>query len=188
MGGDLDGDLHTSRLHLRTLSPSDEPLYCSLYTDACVMRHVAEPLSPQAAQRAFSAVLKQLAADPPRARYWILGAHEALGDLGLMAWVPDPGDAGSAEVGVVLAAPAACRGYAAEAIAALANAVFSQPASRQLWTRHARDNGPALGLMRKLGFMPLDADGPPSQLRWHLERQAWLDRCASAFASPAPNC
>lgn len=188
MGGELEGDFHTSRLHLRALSPSDERLYCSLYRDPHVMRHVAEPLSPEAAKRAFSAVLKQLAADPPRARYWILASQDALGDLGLMAWVPDPGDAGSAEVGVVLAAPAACRGYASEAIAALANAVFSQQASCRLWTRHARANGPAAGLMRKLGFEPLDDGGPSSQMRWQLERQAWLARCGPAFASPAASC
>ncbi len=188
MGGELDGDFRTARLHLRALSPPDERLYCSLYTNPHVMRHVAQPLSPAAAKRAFSAVLAQLAADPPRARYWILGSQEELGDLGLMAWVPDPGDVGSAEVGVVLAGPAACRGYAAEAIAALADAVFSRATSRRLWTRHAHDNGPAVGLMRKLGFMPLDADGPPSQLRWQLERQAWLDRHAPAFASPAASC
>jgi [ribosomal protein S5]-alanine N-acetyltransferase len=188
MLGEPDVDLHTSRLHLRALSSSDERLYCGLYTDPHVMRHVAAPLSPEAAKRAFSAVLEQLAADPPKARYWVLGSHEGLGDLGLMAWVPDPGDAGSAEVGVVLAAPAACRGYAAEAIAALANAVFSWPAARRLWTRHARENGPAVGLMRKLGFLPLVADGPSSELRWHLERDAWLDRCAPAFASHPGNC
>jgi RimJ/RimL family protein N-acetyltransferase len=182
-------EMRTPRLHLRPLAPSDERLYCGLYTDPVVMRHVAEPLAPEAAQRAFRAVLRQLAADPPQSRYWILSPRAGGDDLGLMAWVPDRDDAGSAEVGVLLVGPAECRGYATEAIAALADAVFAQPAQRRLWTRHARGNGPASGLMRKLGFESMaDADGGPAPLRWQLERQAWLARQGPAFASLPANC
>jgi RimJ/RimL family protein N-acetyltransferase len=119
-------DLHTPRLHLRPLVPADERLYCGLYTDPAVMRHVADPLTPGAALRAFGAVLKQVSADPPQARYWIL-----------------------------------C----------------------------PRDGGGGLGLMRKLGFAPMDdADATPAPRRWQLERQAWLDGSAPAFASPPGNC
>jgi RimJ/RimL family protein N-acetyltransferase len=183
------GGLHTPHLHLRPLASSDERLYCSLYTDPDVMRHIADPLTPAAAQRAFSAVLQQLAADPPRARYWILCRRDDGGDIGLMAWVPDCNDAGSAEVGVVLAGCEVCRGYASESIAALADAVFGRPGQRRLWTRHDRDNGPAAGLMRKLGFVSLeDAGGGAAPLRWQLERQAWLDRHAPAFASLTASC
>ncbi len=184
----MPGGMRTPRLHLRPMAPCDERLYCGLYTDPGAMRHVAEPLAPGAAQRAFRVVLKQLAADPPRSRYWIVAPREG-DDLGLMAWMPDRDDAGSAEIGVLLAGPAECRGYATEAIAALADAVFAQPGQRRLWTRHARANGPAIGLMRKLGFTPMaDADGGPAPLRWQLERQAWLARRAPVFASPPANC
>lgn len=189
MPGGLHGDLNTPRLHLRPLAQSDERLYCSLYTDPEVMRHVADPLAPAAARRAFAVVLKQLAADPPQSRYWVLRRRDDGGDIGLMACVPDCNDAGSAEVGVVLTRPAACRGHAAEAIAALADAVFSHSAQRRLWTRHARGNGPAAGLMRKLGFAPLEeAGGAPGPLRWQLERQTWIDRRAPVFASTPANC
>jgi len=183
------GGLQTPHLHVRPLASSDERLYCSLYTDPDVMRHIADPLTPAAAQRAFSAVLQQLAADPPRARYWALRRRDDGGDIGLMAWVPDCNDAGSAEVGVVLAGPAVCRGYASESIAALADAVFARPGQRWLWTCHARDNGPAVGLMRKLGFAPLaEAGSAPGQVHWQLERQGWIDRRTLAFASAPANC
>ncbi|WP_027080255.1 GNAT family N-acetyltransferase [Luteimonas mephitis] len=182
-------DLYTPRLHLRPLAPSDERLYCSLYTDPAVMRDVAEPLTADAAARAFRTVLGQLAARPPRSRYWVLGLRGDRGDVGLMAWMPDRGDPGSAEVGVMLAGGAGCRGYASESIAALADAVFARPGERRLWARHARGNGPALGLMRRLGFVPLpDANAAatiPASQRWQLDRQAWVDRREPAFAPVA---
>lgn len=185
----MPGDLHTPRLHLRPLSRADERLYCSLYTDADVMRHVAEPLTPEAARRAFQAVLRQLAAVPPQSRYWILAPRTGGDDLGLMAWVPDRDDSGFAEVGVLLAGSAECRGYATESIAALADAVFAETAQQRLWTRHARDNAAAIGLMRKLGFEPLEeAKTGPAPARWRLERQAWAARRPSAFASPGTYC
>lgn len=170
-------DLHTPRLHLRPLRQDDETLYRTLYTDAEVMRHVAEPLTRAAAQRAFAAVMRQLAAEPPQSRYWILASRDTGEDLGLMALVPDREDDSSAEVGVLLLGPAQCRGYAAEAIAALADAVFAAPHRQRLWTRHARDNPAAVGLMRKLGFDPMeDAATGPAPVRWQLERGAWTAR------------
>jgi [ribosomal protein S5]-alanine N-acetyltransferase len=180
----MPGELLTPRLRLRPLAPSDERFYCALYTDPGVMRHVAEPLAPDAAQRAFSAVLRQLAAHPPRSRYWILALRESGCAVGLMACVPDRDDPGSAEVGVLLVGSAESRGYATEAITALAERVFAGPAQRRLWARHARDNALAVGLMRKLGFEPLpDAVGEPAPVRWQLQRQAWTPRRGSAFCA-----
>jgi RimJ/RimL family protein N-acetyltransferase len=178
------GDLHTPRLHLRTLSRADERLYCSLYTDAGVMRHVTEPLTPEAAQRAFQAVLRQMAVVPAQSCYWILAPRAGGDDFGVMALVPDHGGAESAEVGVLLVGSAECRGYATESIAALADAVFAGPAQQRLWTRHARDNAAVVALMHKLGFESLEEAGAgPAPLRWQLERQAWAARRLPVFAS-----
>lgn len=181
-------DLHTSRLHLRPLSPSDEGLYCRLYMDPGVMRHVATPLSRGAASRAFGSLLRQQAIGP-RSRHWVLVPREGGDALGLMAWLPDPGDPGSAEVGVLLATGAQGRGHAAEAIAALADAVFAASAQRRLWTRHARGNDPAAGLMRKLGFEPLPgAADNPAPVRWQLQSEQWTARRGTAFAPSPATC
>lgn len=182
--------LHTPRLLLRPLRREDETLYCALYTDPGVMRHVVEPLAMAAARRAFDAVMRQLAAVPPRAHYWILAPRGAGVDLGLMALVPDRDDDTSAEVGVLLTDPAQCRGYATEAIAALADAFFAVPGRRRLWTRHARDNPAAVGLMRKLGFEPMqDAATGPAPVRWQMARRAWTaGRAPAHLASAGPNC
>src|SRR3546814_12602782 len=101
-------------LRLRPLAPSDEDLYCRLYTDPGVMRHVGPPLARGAASCAFGSLLRQQAIDPPRSRHWVLVSREAGGALGLMAWLPEPGDPGSAEVGVLLAVGAQGRGGSAE--------------------------------------------------------------------------
>lgn len=185
----MAGDLYTPRLHLRPLEPSDEDLYCRLYTDHRVMRHVAPPLSREAALRAFGLVLRRQVIEPPRSRCWILVSREGGDALGLMAWLPDPDDPGSAEVGVLLAARAQGRGHATEAIAALADVVFAATAQRRLWTRHAPDNGLAAGLMRKLGFEPVpEAVDGPAPLRWQLEREHWSARRGTVFAAPPATC
>jgi len=184
----MPGDLYTPRLHLRPLAQGDEQLYCSLYTDAEVMRHVSAPLAPEAAERAFRAVLRQLAAEPPQSRYWILAPREGGAELGLMACVPDRDEAGSAEVGLLLVVPAQCRGYAAESIAALAEEVFAAPPLQRLWTRHASDNAAATGLMRKLGFQRMEDTTGPAPVRWQLQRQVWATRHPPGFASLPVNC
>src|SRR3546814_17362302 len=97
------------------------------------MRHVGPPLARGAASCAFGSLLRQQAIDPPRSRHWVPVSREDGGALGLMAWLPDPGDLGSAEVGVLLAVGATGRGHATEALAALAAVRFSEPVQRRPW-------------------------------------------------------
>src|SRR3546814_20932293 len=108
-------------------------------------------LARGAASCAFGSLLRQQAIDPPRSRHWVLVSREDGGALGLMAWLPDPGDPGSAEVGVLLAVGAQGRGHATEAIAAPADGVFSAPVQRPLWTRNARRTGLWAAPQRKAG-------------------------------------
>ena len=185
----MPGDLYTPRLHLRPLAQGDERLYCGLYTDAEAMRHVSAPLTPEAAERAFRAVLRQLAAEPPQSRYWILAPREGGADLGLMAWVPDRDDAGSAEVGLLLVGPAQCRGYAAEAIAVLADEVFAATPLQRLWTRHAE--------RQRRGHRPDAQAGLPAHAKIRTGRRPcagnWNGRHGRHgtpldFASPAASC
>ena len=163
--------IDTPRLHLRPLAERDGALYCSLYTDPEVMRYIAAPLSPEAAQRSFVAACRLQWPHPQR---WVISERGAGGAIGLLSMSVD-GEA--AEVGVMLLAEAQGQGYAAEAIAALADVVFdgSGPDRREilrLWVRHAPGNRPMSEVMHRLGFQREDMP-PMDQLRWQLTRARW---------------
>lgn len=164
--------LHTPRLLLRPMAEADAALYVRLYGDAGVMRLVAAPLSPEAAQRAFGLALAQARATPPRACYWICHARDRREDAGLLALLHDRARPGLAEVGILLLAEAQGQGYATEAIAALADHAFAGPGLQRLWTRHARDNQAVTGLMQALGFHA-DAAARDGESRWSLRREDW---------------
>ena len=159
----------TMRLQLRPLGEDDEALYCRLYTDPELMRHIAAPMSVEAARRNYRAAC--LVQSPQKQR-WIIterSTGEGIGLLGLFA------EGAAAEVGVMLLFGSQGRGYAAEAIAAIADRVFAADGMDRLWTRHAPGNGLATGLMRKLGFLCEGMHGT-EQLRWEMQRERWLLR------------
>ncbi len=172
--------LHTPSLLLRPMAEADVAIYTRMYTDAGVMRLVAAPLSQEAARRAFNLAIFQTRAVPPRAHYWICSARVHDEDVGLLALLHDRDNAGLAEVGILLLPEAQGRGYATEAIAALADHAFSDLALQRLWTRHARDNRAVTGLMEALGFHS-DAGASEGELRWSLRRE---DERTGARLSP----
>jgi len=164
----------TSRLHLRPLVEADESFYCSLYTDPGLMRHIAAPLSQEAALRSFRVVLKQ---QGDSRMVWALAEH-GMPECGILGVVPEND---GAEVGVMLLPPAQARGFAAEAITAVANLLFGTGRFQWLWTRHAAANAPAAALMCRMGFdrfesfdaRPSAAGIPAEQMYWRLTHAAW---------------
>ena len=180
------------RIALRPLTAEDEALYCALYTDPVVMRQIGAPLSSQSARDAFSRVLRQMQADPPRSRYWAVtrrGKDGSDGDpLGLIALIPDRDLEASAEIGVLLRPDARGLGVGGEAVATLVDYVFSTADITRLWTRHAATHAGAAGIMRQLGFDPMPADPVnPDRASWVLFREAWHGRkLAGGFAFQPP--
>lgn len=169
--------LQTSRLDLRPLVDTDQDFYCRLYADPAVMARVGTPLSQEAAQDAFGRVLRQIAAKPPRAHYWMLCENDAQAVIGLMALVFDRDDRTSAEVGVLLLPNAQAQGHATEAIAALVDNLFAESGISRLWTRHAPGHVAMTRLMRSLGFtqsvdLSAAADNPTT-VHWQLLRRDW---------------
>jgi RimJ/RimL family protein N-acetyltransferase len=174
------------------LTAEDEALYCALYTDPVVMRQIGAPLSSQSARDAFSRVVRQMQADPPRSRYWAVtrrGKDCSDGDpLGFIALIPDRDREASAEIGILLRPEARGLGVGGEAVAALVDHVFSTTDITQLWTRHAAAHAGAAGIMRQLGFDPMPADpANPDRASWVLLREAWRGRkSADGFAFQPP--
>ncbi|WP_394004864.1 GNAT family N-acetyltransferase [Luteimonas sp. WGS1318] len=155
----------TARLRATPLCEADGALFAALYGDAETMAQVGAPLDVEAAGRALSAALRQMRSDPPRARYWRLddGPHA----LGLLSLVIDAGRT-TAETGLLLGAGARTRGIACEALAALLPRVICAGGLEAVWTRHRPGHAAAEGLMRSLGFAPLDAAA--GWARWQMGR------------------
>jgi [ribosomal protein S5]-alanine N-acetyltransferase len=165
--------LETVRLHLRPLGAEDETLYCQLYTDPLVMRHIAMPLSADAARRSFRAACRQAERQPLQRRTWVMTEADTAIDIGLLALVDDP-EAMSSEIGALLLDDWQNRGYAAEAIEALVAYAFRDLELAAVHTRHAGENGPAAGLMRKLGFVAVAPDPRDGlECRWRLTPAEW---------------
>lgn len=162
--------LRTARLRLRPLGEADRALFCRLYTDPELMRHIGPPLSEADAARRFRAACRRNRDPALRQWIWVLAEAHAQSDIGLLG-LTRQGDA--AEIGALLPLPWQGQGYAAEAIAALVEHAFTLPGLARLFTRHRGDHAAAAGLMRKLGFerRPTE-DGGPLDCLWIRSRPA----------------
>lgn len=166
-------ELGGPRLQLRPLAAADEALYCAIYTDAALMRQVAPVLTAGAAQRAFAAALVANASGASPSAYWALIERQSGVKVGILGLV---GRAASdaAEVGAMILSAWHSRGYAAEAIVALADYAFASLSLTRLHTRHAAGNAAAIGLMDKLGFeLTATAATGAHACRWELRREQW---------------
>lgn len=162
----LPSRFDTARLRLRELEAGDESLYIRLYTDPAVMQHVGEPLSPEAAGRAFAGVLRQMRRRPPAAWYWVVCLRADASEVGLLAAMFDD-DGASAEFGMMLPAPAHSRGYATETVVTLVEHAFASAGLNRLRTRHLAGHPAVPRILRKLGFTRTEAR--QGMWHWHLD-------------------
>ncbi|MEO7252029.1 MAG: GNAT family N-acetyltransferase [Arenimonas sp.] len=173
--------LATTRLVLSPLTLRDDALYCRVYTDPQVMQHVGPALSTESAMIDFEKALRGASQSPPLRHRWVVTERASGDHAGLVGLDYDNS---CAEVGALLLGAHQDHGYAAEAIAALADLAFCRLGLTRLHTRHSRINARAAGLMRKLGFVPV---GPiaqeEAQQRWQLSAQQW-NKSRTRFAPP----
>jgi [ribosomal protein S5]-alanine N-acetyltransferase len=141
--------IETARLQLHPLDGRHEQLYCSIYTDPALMRHVAAPLSESEAAGSFALACRQSASTFP-AWWWAIHtktAGEVVGVAGLTG-----GEPGSTEIGVMLLVEAQGRGIASEAFSALLDVAFSSLRMTVVRARHLPGNAAMAAVLRKLGF------------------------------------
>jgi len=162
---------NTPRLHLRPIDEGDEALYCRLYTDPALMRHIASPMTPNAATRSFRLARKL---QSQTQQHWIVGERGGVGDIGLVGLFVDKSDAGIAEIGVMLLATGQGVGFGAEAMAGVIGRAFATMCLRLLWIRQHIDNTAVPGMMRKLGFEPMPSSRVgPDECYWQQDRTQW---------------
>lgn len=179
------GALRAGVIDLVPIGVGHGAFYAALYMDPDVMHHVGPPLTAAAASRAFTRVLAQTGAAPPRAHYWI--ARDATGvPCGLVALVRDRDAPASAELGMMLLPRVRGQGHGLASIRCIARHAFAELDVQRLWTRHHRDNTAATRLMVASRFRrePVTAGGP--RRSWVLTRgdDAGSEPAASLLQSP----
>lgn len=166
---------------MRPLEEGDEALYCHLYTDPEVMRHIGAPMSLEAAQRSFLKARVLAAQTAPSMQLWIITERGSPAGVGLLARIREGDAVDTTEMGIMLTAAGQSRGLAAEALGALTDRLFMSPEIRMLWTRQTPDNAAVVRLMQRLGFERDEAvEESPVQWRWQLARGQWQARRAAA--------
>ncbi len=163
--------LVSPRLRVAPLCDGDEALYVALYSDAATMRHIVPAQTPEAARRGFAAALRANAAAAPVRRFWALHRHDDGTPVGLLGLDHDA--PGEGEVGAVIPAAHQGRGYAHEAIAALATHAFGELGLQRLHTRHDDDHAAAAALMAGLGFERTAHAAGTHGWRWQLTPARW---------------
>jgi len=163
--------IETARLRLQPLDSEHEGLYCRIYTDPALMRHVAAPLSEDQARRSFQVACRQSTSTHP-AWWWAIHPNvsgEAIGVAGLTG-----GDDGLVEIGAMLLADAQGRGIVTETFSALLNVAFSTLQVAGIRARHAPGNAAMATVLRKLGFRPehTNAAAPGDWSIWRLDAPA----------------
>ena len=177
--GALLDSFDTARLHLRPIDAGDEALYCHLYTDPELMRHIAAPMTVEAAKRSFGAALRQ---QSPTRQRWIIREHRQAEGVGLVGLFVDKVEADVAEIGVMLVAAGQGKGYGTESMAGVVDRTFSRMPMRLLWIRQTITNTAVDAMMAKLGFRCMESTRIGDQERyWELTRDRWA---ATHFDGP----
>ena len=165
----------TPRLHLRPLGASDEALYCRLYCDPDVMRHIGAPLSAEAARTAFATVIGLMRRDAPTMQVWVMHDRAAGADVGILALISHADMPDAREIGAMLLFEGQGRGFAVEAQMALLDWVFDAQGVRAVWSRNAPGNAAAAGVRLKLGFLRArDGPGDAGEVHWRMSRERWI--------------
>jgi len=163
--------LETGRFRMRPLSAEDAALYVALYTDPELMRHVAEPLETGAALQAFTKVASFNRLESEDYRTWVVVEKAEGHEIGLLALVAR--DA-MHEIGALIWPKHHNGGVATEIIRRLMDFAFTEGGCETVFTSHRVENGGAEGLMRKLDFQRIPAEGHLSGgVRWERTLAHW---------------
>ena len=152
---------YSPRLQMRPLAEGDDAIYLALYTDPDVMTHIAAPLVPDVARAGFERSCHLNAEPGGWVSRWAVLDRASGAALGLLAVLRDPGDPGTAEIGVMLLRVGQGRGLAREINAAVVELAFRDGGwgLTRLWARHARGNVAAANALAASGFEPGPSEG-----------------------------
>lgn len=170
-------DMHpfqTPRLDVRPMATGDEALYCRLYSDPEVMRHIGAPLTAEAAARAFAAALRLAVQPDPRLRVWVLSERASEEGVGILALVGRASEE-ALELGAMFLPQGQGRGFCAEANSALLDRLFATTRVSLVWCGNSERNEAAISARTKLGFLEsAPTAAGETGVRWQISRDLWL--------------
>jgi len=148
----------TARMTVRPLAPEDEALYCHVYTDARLMRHVGSALADDHARRSFGAAVAASQRRPLRHVYFALARTQTGEPLGVSA-LRDIDPVGKrAEIGLILRREAHASGLAREALSGVAAWGFTQLPVDRIYGCADSSNLAATRMARQAGFLLVGSD------------------------------
>jgi RimJ/RimL family protein N-acetyltransferase len=176
--------IQSERLSMRSLTSADEAFYCSLYTDAEVMRHVGPSLARDSALEGFRKTLEGMGRDSFERRVVVLLDRATGEPIGISSVRMLRGKPGRAEVGTLLKPGMHEKGFGQECSAALITQAFTRPQINELVAYSNEGNAVVERLLTHLGFT---RNGPrpasqvrPARIEWSITRGAWAKRSAQA--------
>jgi RimJ/RimL family protein N-acetyltransferase len=108
----------SKRLILRSLHERDEELFCQLFCDPAVMRHIGPAWTRAAAVRALCSALEAMRSTPPRGLFLVLTLRAGERPAGLCTLQNFQSSERRAELGLMLVPSARAFGVATEALIA----------------------------------------------------------------------
>lgn len=181
MTGEALPVLETARLRLRPRTLADLEDCFRLDREPGTLRWIDWPLAEggwedEAAHRAFIRA-RTLHPWPPGLGYWVVARKETPGEfLGWVLLIPENTTGPEVEIGWRLSRAARGGGYASEAAAALVRHGFESLGLDCIVAEMYRANCASNAVARRLGFRAQADPVPmsPDQVRWVLDREAWL--------------
>ncbi len=172
----------SARLLMRPLCAEDETLYITCYTDPLLMKHIAKPLTREAALRSFNAALKVNSTIPVRRYMWAMDEKASMAPVGLLSLVCEQtaNATTNVELGHFMLTRYHNKGFTVEAINELIDVVFVATDFAAFVVNHDRANRAVERVVKKLGFMPdMGNSENISNYRWTLSRHHWQKLKAS---------
>lgn len=121
--------LSTRRLTIRLLEQKDWDLFCHLYSDSEVMKHISEPIETESLKHSFSQRLKPWQKDQPGWQTLVIELAEddtvAGTSIGLIGLKTVNMDTGIVEVNFMLDIPHSGKGFATESLGAMVEYAFN---------------------------------------------------------------
>lgn len=175
----------TERLLIRPLAEQDKALYISLYSDAKIMRNIGEPLSLEAAEKAFNSTLKAMSKEKPKVMTWAIVTLYDNKAVGIQAlnWQKstehiDSKKQKTAEIGIMLSPTSHGKFIPKEATGAIMEYAFNYLPVTRIEAYYAKKNIIIARITKSFGFT-LDTTAQPLdeyQSIQYIDKQSWNSR------------